>query len=88
MEEVLIREIRVERIKQAQEEEVWIAGMKKYLSGSIAELTQAEGRSYGKIAADDEVDEQVPETLQPDVLHHYHTTLEGGHQEVGDPTSG
>ncbi|OWY91915.1 reverse transcriptase [Phytophthora megakarya] len=48
----LIREIRVDRIKQAQEEEVWIAGMKKYLSGSIADLTQAEARSYGKIAAD------------------------------------
>ncbi|OWZ17066.1 reverse transcriptase [Phytophthora megakarya] len=83
----------------AQEEEVWITGMKKYLSGSIADLTQAEARSYGKIAADYEVDEQdllfygpptprsgddrdrllrlvVPETLQSDVLHHYHTTLE------------
>ncbi|OWZ02525.1 reverse transcriptase [Phytophthora megakarya] len=58
MEEGLIREILVNRIKQAQEEEVWIAGMKKYLSGSIADFTQAEARSYGKIAADYEVDEQ------------------------------
>ncbi|OWZ12633.1 LOW QUALITY PROTEIN: reverse transcriptase [Phytophthora megakarya] len=89
-----------------QEKEVWIAGMKKYLSGSIADLTQAEKRSYGKITADYEVDEQdllfycpptprtvedrdrllrlvVPETLQSDVLHHYHTTLGGGHQGVG-----
>ncbi|OWZ04587.1 LOW QUALITY PROTEIN: reverse transcriptase, partial [Phytophthora megakarya] len=105
MEEGLIREILVNRIKQAQEEEVWIAGMKKYLSGSIADFTQAEARSYGKIAADYEVDEQdllfycpstprsgddrdrlmrlvVPETLQSDVLHHYHTTLEGGHQGI------
>ncbi|OWZ08368.1 reverse transcriptase [Phytophthora megakarya] len=80
--------------------------MKKYLGGSIADLTQAEARSYGKIAADYEVDGQdilfycpptprsgdgrdrllrlvVPETLQSDVLHHYHTTLEGGHQGVG-----
>ncbi|GMF29744.1 unnamed protein product [Phytophthora lilii] len=24
----------------------------------------------------------VPETLQQDVLHHYHTSLEGGHQEI------
>ncbi|OWY99814.1 reverse transcriptase [Phytophthora megakarya] len=48
----LIREIRVDWIKQAQEVEVWIASMKKYLSGSIADLTQAEARSYGKIAAD------------------------------------
>ncbi|OWY92183.1 LOW QUALITY PROTEIN: reverse transcriptase [Phytophthora megakarya] len=105
MQEDLTREIRVDRIKQAQEEEVWIAGMKKFLSGSIADLTQAEARSYGKIAADYEEDEQdllfycpphakigrrsrpideiVPETLQSDVLHHYHTTLEGGHQGVG-----
>ncbi|OWY95696.1 LOW QUALITY PROTEIN: reverse transcriptase [Phytophthora megakarya] len=52
MQEDLIRERRVDRIKQAQEEEVWIAGMKKYLSGSIADLTQAETRSHGKIAAD------------------------------------
>ncbi|OWZ04287.1 LOW QUALITY PROTEIN: reverse transcriptase [Phytophthora megakarya] len=58
MQEDLIREMRVDRIKQAQEEEVWILGMKKYLSGSIADLTQAEARSYGKIAADYEVDEQ------------------------------
>ncbi|OWZ03460.1 LOW QUALITY PROTEIN: reverse transcriptase [Phytophthora megakarya] len=47
-----------EDLIRAQEEEVWIAGMKKYLSGSIADLTQAEARSYGKIAADYEVDEQ------------------------------
>ncbi|OWY95520.1 reverse transcriptase [Phytophthora megakarya] len=58
MDEGLIREIRVNGMKQAQEEDVWIAGMKKYLSGSISDLTQAEARSYGKIAADYEVDEQ------------------------------
>ncbi|OWY95059.1 LOW QUALITY PROTEIN: reverse transcriptase, partial [Phytophthora megakarya] len=102
MQEDLIREIRVDRIKQAQEEEVWIAGMKKYLSGSIADLTHTSGSKI--IAADYEVDEQdllfysphaeiggrsrpiaeiVPETLQSDVLHYYHTTLEGGHQGVG-----
>ncbi|OWZ20245.1 reverse transcriptase [Phytophthora megakarya] len=56
--ENLIREMRVDRIKRAQEEEVWIAGMKKYLNGAIADLTQAEARSYGKIAGDYEVDEQ------------------------------
>ncbi|OWY98484.1 LOW QUALITY PROTEIN: reverse transcriptase, partial [Phytophthora megakarya] len=81
MQEDLIREIRVHRIKQVQEEEVWIAGMKKYLSGSIADLTQAEARSSG-----DDRDRllrlAVPETLQSDVLHHYHTALEGGHQGV------
>ncbi|OWY90822.1 reverse transcriptase, partial [Phytophthora megakarya] len=57
MQEGLIRKMRVDRIRRAQEEKVWIAGMKKYLSGSIADFTQAEARSYGKIAADYEVDE-------------------------------
>ncbi|OWZ09483.1 reverse transcriptase [Phytophthora megakarya] len=100
MEEDLIREMRVDGIKQAQKEEVWIAGMKKYLSGSIADLTQAEATSYGKIAGDYEVDEpdlrfycpptqrsgddrDRSETLQSDILHNYHPTLEGGHQGVG-----
>ncbi|OWZ16418.1 reverse transcriptase [Phytophthora megakarya] len=72
----------------------------------IADLTQAQARSYGNIVADYEVDEQdllfyypptprsgddhdrllrlvVPEKLQSDVLHHYHTMLEGGYQGVG-----
>ncbi|OWZ06398.1 LOW QUALITY PROTEIN: reverse transcriptase [Phytophthora megakarya] len=106
MQEDLIREMRVDRIKRDQEEEVWIAGMKKYLSGSIAAPHSSRSRSYDKIAADYEADEQdlffycpsaprsgddrdrllrlvVPETLQSDVLLHYRTTLEGGHQEVG-----
>ncbi|OWZ17320.1 reverse transcriptase [Phytophthora megakarya] len=43
---------------QASREEGWITGMKKYLSDSIADLTQAEARSYGKIGVDYEVDEQ------------------------------
>ncbi|OWY99117.1 reverse transcriptase, partial [Phytophthora megakarya] len=50
--EILIPKTENPVITQAQEEEVWIAGMKKYLSGSIADLTQAEARSYGKISAD------------------------------------
>ncbi|OWZ22675.1 reverse transcriptase [Phytophthora megakarya] len=58
MQEGLIREMRIDRIKQARDEEVSIAGMKKYLSGSIADLTQAEARSYGKVAADYEADDQ------------------------------
>ncbi|OWZ13922.1 reverse transcriptase [Phytophthora megakarya] len=58
MQENLIREMRVDRIKRAQEEEVWIAGMKKYLSGAIADLSQTEARLYGEITADYEVDKQ------------------------------
>ncbi|EGZ10903.1 hypothetical protein PHYSODRAFT_337674 [Phytophthora sojae] len=37
----------------AQDEEAWIAGMKKYLMG---EVTEDEARSYGNIAADYEID--------------------------------
>ncbi|OWZ01199.1 reverse transcriptase [Phytophthora megakarya] len=54
----LIREMRVDRLRQAQEEEAWITGIRKYLGGLIVDLTQAEARSYGTIAADYEVDEQ------------------------------
>ncbi|OWZ07451.1 hypothetical protein PHMEG_00020156 [Phytophthora megakarya] len=71
MQEDLIREMRVDRIKQAQEEEVWIAGMKKYLSGPIADLIQAEARSYGKITADCDVDGQ-------DLLFYCPLTLRSG----------
>ncbi|OWY97299.1 reverse transcriptase, partial [Phytophthora megakarya] len=71
MQEDLIREVRVDRIKKAQEEEVWIADMKKYLSGAIADLTQAEARLYGKIATDYEVDEQ-------DLLFNCHPTPRSG----------
>ena len=27
----------------------------------------------------------IPETLQQDFLHHYHTSLEGGHQVSAEP---
>ena len=33
--EVVVQHIRIERIKQAQEEEGWIANVKKYLVGNV-----------------------------------------------------
>ncbi|KAG6606491.1 reverse transcriptase [Phytophthora cinnamomi] len=98
--------MRFDRIRQAQDEEAWIAGLKKYLVGAAQDLTQDEARSYGNISMDYEVDLSgllfychptrrseadrdglmrlvIPETLQQDVLHHYHASLEGGHQGIG-----
>ncbi|KAG6595840.1 reverse transcriptase [Phytophthora cinnamomi] len=89
-----------------EDEEAWIAGLKKNLVGAAQDLTQDEARSYGNISMDYEVDLSdllfychptrrseadrdglmrlvIPETLQQDVLHHYHASLEGGHQGIG-----
>lgn len=93
--------LRVERIKQAQDEEVWIACLKRYLVGAIHELSPEDIKSIKAVGSDYEVDLDellfycppakrtteerdglmrlvVPETLQHDVLHHYHSSLEGG----------
>ncbi|OWY92133.1 reverse transcriptase [Phytophthora megakarya] len=50
MVEDLIREIRVDRIKQAQEEEVWIAGMKKSHTSGGEIVWQDRGRLRGRRA--------------------------------------
>ncbi|OWZ09500.1 LOW QUALITY PROTEIN: reverse transcriptase [Phytophthora megakarya] len=94
------------RIRQAQDEESWILGLKKYLVGEIRDLTQEDARVFGSIAMNYEVDQSdlpfycpttkeaaadrdklmrlvIPEALQQDILHHYHTSLQGGHQGIG-----
>ncbi|KAL4128411.1 hypothetical protein PRIC2_007399 [Phytophthora ramorum] len=106
MQEELVRELRIERIRRAQDEESWIAGMKKYLAGDVATLAQEEARSYSNLAMDYEMDLDgllfycppnrksdedrdlamrlvAPETLHQDILHHYHASVEGGHQGIG-----
>ncbi|OWY96090.1 LOW QUALITY PROTEIN: reverse transcriptase, partial [Phytophthora megakarya] len=55
--EEVIRELRIERIQQAQDEEAWIHNLKKYLVGEIHDLTQEEARSCGSIATNYEVDQ-------------------------------
>ncbi|OWY97166.1 LOW QUALITY PROTEIN: reverse transcriptase, partial [Phytophthora megakarya] len=95
--EEVVRELRIERIRQAQDEESWIMGLKKYLDkakmfGSIAmnyEVDQLDLLFYcptskTTAAARDKLMRLViPETLQQDIVHHYHTSLQGGHQGVG-----
>ncbi|OWZ05832.1 reverse transcriptase [Phytophthora megakarya] len=103
--EEVIRELRIERIRQAQDEEAWIHNLKKYLIGEIRDLTQEEARCCGSITMNYEVDHHdllfycpttkessadrdklmrlvLPETLHQDVLHDYHTSLQGGHQGI------
>ncbi|OWZ03031.1 reverse transcriptase [Phytophthora megakarya] len=64
-----VRELRIERIRQAQDEESWIMGLKKYLVGQIRDLTQEEARMFGSIAMNYEVD-------QLDLLFYCPTTKE------------
>ncbi|OWZ07874.1 LOW QUALITY PROTEIN: reverse transcriptase [Phytophthora megakarya] len=104
--EEVVRELRIERIRQAQDEESWILDLKKYLVGEIRDLTQDDAKMFRSIAMNYEVDQSdllfycpttkeeaadrdklmrlvIPETLQQDILHHYHTSLQGGHQGIG-----
>ncbi|OWZ20302.1 reverse transcriptase [Phytophthora megakarya] len=99
--EEVVRELRLERIRQAQDEESWISGLKKYLVGEIRDLTQEDARVFGSIAMNYEMDQSdllfycpttkeaaadrdklmrlvVPEPLQQDILHHYHTYESAG----------
>ncbi|OWZ08395.1 reverse transcriptase [Phytophthora megakarya] len=94
--EEVVRERRIERIRQARNEESWISGLKKYLVGEIRDLTQeaamwisriysSTARQLRKPAGDRDklMRPVVPETLQQDILLHYHTSLQGGHQGIG-----
>ena len=105
LQEEVIQRIRIERIKQAQEEEVWIRNLKLYLTGDPAQLSAAEAKITACIAPDYDVDESgllffcprsaavndrmgmmrlvIPELLQKDFLHHFYTSVEGGHQGIG-----
>ncbi|OWY94044.1 reverse transcriptase, partial [Phytophthora megakarya] len=101
-----VQRLRLDRVCTAQEEEAWIANLKKFLDGDISGLSRREAKNCPKIAEQYEVGESgllyyhvrgseaaenrdtimklvVPETLREDVLHHYHASLEGGHQGIG-----
>ncbi|GMF39344.1 unnamed protein product [Phytophthora fragariaefolia] len=52
----IVRDLRIARIRQAQDEEAWISGPKTYLAGRIQQLTQDEAKSYSKISMDYDVD--------------------------------
>ncbi|POM75143.1 Reverse transcriptase [Phytophthora palmivora] len=54
--EEVVRDLRIDRIRQAQDEEAWISGLKKYLNGDLQDLTQQEVKSYANLAADYDLD--------------------------------
>ena len=57
IQEEIVRQVRIERIKQAQGEESWIANLKKFLIGDITKLSIEEAKPCAHIASDYEVDE-------------------------------
>ncbi|OWZ11773.1 LOW QUALITY PROTEIN: reverse transcriptase [Phytophthora megakarya] len=54
--EEVVRELRIERIRRADEES-WISGLKKYLVGEIRDLTQKDARIFGSITMNYEVNQ-------------------------------
>ncbi|OWZ06248.1 reverse transcriptase [Phytophthora megakarya] len=55
--EEVVRELWIERIRQAQDEESWIMGLKKHLVGEIRDLTQEAAKMFGPIAMNYGVDQ-------------------------------
>ncbi|GMF21124.1 unnamed protein product [Phytophthora fragariaefolia] len=96
---------RLDRVRVAQDEELWIANLKRYLRGDLGSLSRREAKDCREIAPQYEEGESgllyyrtkgdeaaedrdtiltlvVPETLRDDILHHYHASLERGHQRI------
>ena len=59
LQEKVVQRIRVERIKQSQDDEMWIQYLKLYLIGFLATLSSAEEKTTALIAPDYEVDNSV-----------------------------
>ena len=68
LQEEIVQRMRIERIKQAQEEESWIANLKKYLVGDLTQLNAEDAKSCARIAPDYEVDENGLLFSAPDPL--------------------
>ena len=101
LQEEVVQRIRIERIKQAQDEEMWIHSIKLYLAEKLTTLCEVEMKMTALIAPDYIVDQDellffcprstpvddrtgmmqllIPELLQRDFLHRFHTSIEGGH---------
>ena len=105
VQEDAIQQLRVDRIRKAQDEETWVRDL-SYLKEDWGDLSVDSARSCSKMSEDYEISEEglldycpnqkiegddrgvtarlvIPESLQADILHHYHTSLEGGHQGIG-----
>ena len=56
LQEEVVQQVRIDRIRQAQDEERWIASLKTYLIGDVAKLKAEEAKICGRLAPDYEVD--------------------------------
>ncbi|KAE8985822.1 hypothetical protein PR002_g22523 [Phytophthora rubi] len=56
LQEEVVRDLRIGRIKQAQDEEMWTAGLKKYLVGAVHDLSPEDIKSYNAVGSDYDVD--------------------------------
>ncbi|KAE9282168.1 hypothetical protein PF008_g27707, partial [Phytophthora fragariae] len=52
LQEDAVRQLRVDRIRQGQDEEKWIANLKHYLRGQVADLEKEEARACSNLADD------------------------------------
>ena len=106
LQEEMVQRLRIERIRAAQDEEMWIRDLKWYLRGEWNNLSADVALTCGKMAITYDLDDDglllycpypgtfnedrdgmirlvIPESLQQDFLHHYHASVEGGHQGIG-----
>ncbi|KAE9323578.1 hypothetical protein PF008_g17318 [Phytophthora fragariae] len=56
LQEEVVRNLQIGRIKQAQDKEVWIAGLKKYLVWVVHDLSPEDIKSYNAVGSDYDVD--------------------------------
>ena len=56
LQEEVVQQIRIDRIKQAQDGENWISSLKIHLVGDVARLSAAEAKVCALVAPDYEVD--------------------------------
>ena len=56
LQEEIVQKIRIERIRQAQEEESWITNLNEYLVEDVTRLSADDAKMCSRIAIDYEVD--------------------------------
>ena len=66
VQEEIVKQILIERIKQAQDEEIWISNLKIKLTGDVSTITSADAKSCDSIAPDYEVDQNDLLLFVPD----------------------
>ncbi|KAE8966178.1 hypothetical protein PR001_g28490 [Phytophthora rubi] len=83
LEELVVQRLRLDRIRVAQNEENCQKLAPQYEEGESGLLYYQSRNDDSAEGRDETMKLVIPETLREDVLHHYHTSLEGGHQGIG-----